>query len=67
MQCDNFRVTRAWGLRGGCKTRGQDKGHAACVGAFLEAVKKGNTSPIPATELLEVSRATISATTVISE
>ena len=67
MQCDNFRVTRAWGLRVGCKTRRQDKGHVACVGAFLDAVKEGKRSPIPTSELLEVSRATISATTVISE
>lgn len=61
MSCENFRVTRGWGVKGACKTKGQDKGHAACVGAFLKAVKSGGTSPIPVEELLEVSRATIAA------
>ena len=61
MACDNFRVTRGWGVKGGCRTKGQDKGHVACVGSFLEAVRTGGESPIPVAELLEVSRATIEA------
>lgn len=61
MACENFRVTRGWGVTGGCKTRGQDKGHASCVAAFLEAVRTGGETPIPASELLEVSRATLAA------
>jgi predicted dehydrogenase/threonine dehydrogenase-like Zn-dependent dehydrogenase len=61
MACENFRVTRGWGVKGGCKTRSQDKGHAACVAAFLETVRTGGAAPIPPEELLEVSRATLAA------
>ncbi|MDA9830224.1 bi-domain-containing oxidoreductase [Akkermansiaceae bacterium] len=61
MACENFRVTRGWGLKGGCKTKGQDKGHLACVESFLKAVQEGEKMPIPPSELLEVSRATIEA------
>jgi hypothetical protein len=37
----------------------QDKGQAACARAFVEAVREGGPSPIPAAELLEVSRVSI--------
>ena len=67
IQCDNFRVTRGWGVGGGCKTRRQDKGHVACVRAFLDAVREGADSPVAADELLEISRATISAAAIASD
>ena len=37
----------------------QDKGHAACAGAFVDAVKQGRPAPIPLDEILEVSRVSI--------
>ena len=43
----------------------QDKGHAALWKAFLVSVEKGATPPIPYTELLGVTRASISATRAI--
>lgn len=53
--CDNFRLTRGWGVKGKCKTWKQDKGHRHCVKAFLQAVREGKPAPIPPGELLEVS------------
>jgi predicted dehydrogenase len=37
----------------------QNKGQEACVAAFVEAIRKGDASPIPFEELMEVSRVTI--------
>ncbi len=34
----------------------QDKGHASCVAAFVEAIRQGNPSPIPFNELVEVTQ-----------
>lgn len=39
----------------------QDKGHAAAVAAFLDAVQRGEPSPVPFEESLEVSRAIFDA------
>jgi hypothetical protein len=39
----------------------QDKGHAACVAAFVEAVRSGKGFPIAFEELVEVTRATLEA------
>ncbi len=63
LQLDNFRELKAWGWPGfrSLKSRAQDKGQAACVAAFLEAVAKGAPSPVPADELFEVTRATLEA------
>ena len=52
--CDNFRVTHAHGLRGRVKTRSQDKGHAACVAAFVNSLKNGTGELIPRAEIFEV-------------
>ena len=61
--CDNFRSSREIGGKGKLKTSNQDKGHAAEVAAFINAISSGsdgNSSwPIAANELVEVSRATI--------
>jgi predicted dehydrogenase/threonine dehydrogenase-like Zn-dependent dehydrogenase len=46
----NFRSMSLWRM---------DKGHDACVAAFLNAVKQNGPSPIPADELFEVARVTI--------
>jgi predicted dehydrogenase/threonine dehydrogenase-like Zn-dependent dehydrogenase len=61
LQLENFRVLRAFGCPGFrvFRTWRQDKGHAACVQAFLTAVESGGASPIPAEEMFEVSRVAI--------
>jgi predicted dehydrogenase len=61
LQLENFRILRGFGWPGfrGFRTWRQDKGHAACVQAFLKAVGSGEPSPIPANELFEVSRVSI--------
>jgi hypothetical protein len=37
----------------------QDKGQKACVKAFIEAIRKGQVSPIPYSELIEASKISI--------
>jgi predicted dehydrogenase/threonine dehydrogenase-like Zn-dependent dehydrogenase len=61
LQLENFRVLRGfgWPKFRGFRTWRQDKGHAACVQAFLRAVASGEPSPIPAEEIFEVSRVAI--------
>jgi len=58
LQMDNFRVLRGFGWPGfrGMRLWRQDKGHRACVQAFLESLRRGEPSPIPWEEILEVSR-----------
>lgn len=60
---DNFRTMRAHGWAGvrTMRLRSQDKGHAAGMAAFLDAVRRGGPAPIPVQELLEVSEATLRA------
>ena len=61
LQLDNFRRLRAMGWSGfrGMRTWRQDKGQMACVEAFITAIRKGESGPIPIEELLEVSRTVI--------
>lgn len=61
LQLDNFRKLTAHGWKGfdGMRMWKQEKGHEACVRAFVNAVKNGLSSPIPLDELLEVSRISI--------
>ncbi|HVB58979.1 MAG TPA: bi-domain-containing oxidoreductase [Candidatus Acidoferrales bacterium] len=61
LQLENFRVLRGFGCPGfrSFRTWRQDKGHGACVRAFLTAVELGGPSPIPAEEIFEVSRVAI--------
>ncbi len=58
---DNFRRLRGFGWPGlgTSSSWKQDKGQAACIAAFLDAVSKGQPSPIPYDEIIEVSRATV--------
>lgn len=58
LQLNNFRVMKGFGWPGFRSFRlwRQDKGNAACVAAFLEAIRKGGPSPIAAAELFEVTR-----------
>lgn len=61
LQLDNFRALRGWGWRGFSRSvaRRQDKGQKACARAFVESVKTGAPSPIPISEIIEVSRVAI--------
>ena len=61
LQLDNFRRLRGWGWKGFSKMRllRQDKDQAACASAFVDAVKRGQATPIPLDEIFEVSRVSI--------
>lgn len=59
-QIDNFRKLRVFG--GGMKSKSllrQDKGNAACVAAFLTALRAGSPTPIAIDEIMQVSRCVI--------
>lgn len=62
IRLENFQklVTEGWG-KGSSMKGSQDKGHAAALAAFVEAVKEGKPAPISLEETLEVSRWTIRA------
>ncbi|WP_420877586.1 bi-domain-containing oxidoreductase [Rhodothalassium salexigens] len=62
---DNFRRTRAVGDKGfkTVRSRGQDKGNAACVAATIDSLTRAAPAPIPAAELFEVSRTVIDLAT----
>jgi predicted dehydrogenase/threonine dehydrogenase-like Zn-dependent dehydrogenase len=58
LQLDNFRVLRGWGWKGFAKQGGgfgQNKGHVACLQAFLKAVAGAGASPIPLDQVVESS------------
>ena len=61
LQLDNFRRLTGFGWPGFAKMNlwRQDKGQTACAAAFVNALKAGGASPIPLSELLEVSRISI--------
>lgn len=60
LQLDNFRRLRGYGWSGFQKMDlwSQDKGQTACVAAFVDAIRQGECSPIPWTELVEVTHVT---------
>lgn len=60
LQLDNFRKLRGYGWSGFRKMDlwNQDKGQVACVAAFVDAIREGTSSPIPWTELVEVTQVT---------
>lgn len=61
LQLDNFRSLAGWGWPGFRRIAlwRQDKGNAACVARFVDAVRYGGAAPIPFDELMEVSRVSI--------
>ena len=59
LACDNFRKSFEIGGKGKKKTSTQNKGHADELKAFFNSIGSGVEWPIPADELLEVSRVTI--------
>ena len=60
---DNFRTLRGYGWSGLGRhvLLRQDKGNAACVSAFVEAVRAGRATPIPFDEIVNVTRACLQA------
>lgn len=67
LRLDNFRRLRGFGWRGfgGARTWRQDKGHEACLAAFVEAVRSGGAPPIPPAEVFEVSDAILQAAALL--
>ena len=60
LQLDNFRSLHGYGWPGFRKMNlwRQDKGNAACVAAFIDAIQYGKPAPIPFDQLEEVARLT---------
>ncbi|HEX2255863.1 MAG TPA: Gfo/Idh/MocA family oxidoreductase, partial [Afifellaceae bacterium] len=58
LQLDNFRRLNGFGWPGFRAMRlwRQDKGHGACMAAFLDALRRGGPPPIAVSEIIEVSR-----------
>lgn len=58
---DNFKSLRGYGWSSFKQKKlwQQNKGQRECVQAFVQAIKKGLPSPIPLSEILEVSKVTI--------
>lgn len=67
LQLDNFRKLKGFGWPGFNKMNlwRQDKGQEACAAAFVESIRQGKETPIPADEIFEVARATIQATEIL--
>ena len=61
LQLDNFRTLTGFGWSGFSKMNlwRQDKGQKACVQAFVDSIQRGLPSPIPISEIFEVSRVSI--------
>ena len=61
LQLDNYRKLTGFGWPGFTKMNlwRQDKGQKACAAAFLQAVAKGTSAPIPFDQVIEVSRISI--------
>jgi predicted dehydrogenase/threonine dehydrogenase-like Zn-dependent dehydrogenase len=68
LQLDNFRALRGSGFAGFRRQAlwRPDKGHRACIEAFVRSVREGAPSPIPAEEIFEVSRAAIRAAAMLA-
>lgn len=61
LQLDNYRKLTGFGWPGFTKMNlwRQDKGQKACAAAFVHAVAKGASAPIPFEEIAEVARVSI--------
>tara|TARA_Y100001934_G_C12028815_1_gene620370 strand:- start:187 stop:765 length:579 start_codon:yes stop_codon:yes gene_type:complete len=61
LEIDNFKKTIGYGLPKftSYKSSGQNKGHKEEIATFVESVRHGQTSPIPISEIFEISRITI--------
>ena len=63
LQLDNYRKLTGFGWPGfkSMNLWSQDKGQKACAAAYVTAVRQGAASPIPFSEIVEVSRVSIEA------
>lgn len=63
LQLDNFISLTGFGWPSFSREKlwSQDKGHQNCVRAFADAIMQGKAAPIPWTEIVEVTRATLAA------
>ncbi len=61
LHLDNFRKLQGYGWPRFSRLNlwRQDKGQAACAAAFVRAIERGEPSPIPLAQVLEVSRVSI--------
>ncbi|HUX91553.1 MAG TPA: bi-domain-containing oxidoreductase [Gallionellaceae bacterium] len=61
LQLDNYRVLRGFDWPGFSKKSlwAQDKGQAACVQAFLDAIRAGTAAPIPLEQIWEISKRSV--------
>lgn len=66
---DNFRRLHGYGWPGFRRAANwrQDKGQAACVCAFLAAIRDGTAAPIPIDQLIEVGTLSIEAAAALRE
>lgn len=67
LQLDNFRKLKGFGWSNFNKMNlwRQDKGQDACAAAFVESIRQGKESPIPADEIFEVARITIQVAEIL--
>lgn len=63
LQLDNFRRLTGYGWTGfrSLNLASQDKGHAANIASFINAISKGEVAPIPFEEIIEVTKACFDA------
>jgi len=61
LQLDNFRKLTGFGWPGfrSMKLTRQDKGQDGCAAAFIEAIRRGGSAPVPFDEVLESTRVSI--------
>jgi predicted dehydrogenase/threonine dehydrogenase-like Zn-dependent dehydrogenase len=69
LQLDNYRSLKGWGWKGFSRMGAwrQDKGAQQCVDTFVAAVRDGLPSPIPRSEIIEVSRASIELSEALAQ
>ncbi|KXZ66910.1 Alcohol dehydrogenase [Acinetobacter venetianus] len=67
LQLDNYRKLKGFGWPGFNKMNlwRQDKGQEACAAAFVESIRQGQPTPIPADEIFEVARVTLQVAEIL--
>lgn len=67
LQLDNFRKLKGFGWPGFNKMNlwRQDKGQEACAAAFVESIRQGQPTPIPADEIFEVAHVTLQVAEIL--
>lgn len=69
LQLDNFRKLEGFGWSNFKKMSlwKQDKGQEACAKAFINSIREGKASPIPAEEIFEVAEVTIKVAEILRD